>query len=68
MIGINEVAVTQEGSDEVKYFGLPKRGRVILYPDGIMNIEDSGGRTTTCRWGVTKVQLSEGLEVLREMA
>ena len=64
--GIIEVVVTSENGDEYQ-FGLPRRGRVILYPDGILNIEDSGGRTTSCRWDVLNVRLLE-VEPLREMA
>ena len=67
MKGVTEVAVTAEGQDGERYFGLPKRGRVILYPDGILNIEDGGGRVTPCRWDITGVRLTT-VEPLREMA
>jgi hypothetical protein len=63
---VNEVAFSTDGN-EWRHYGLPKRGRIILYPDGIVNIEDSGGRTTTCRWDVMHVVLGE-MEPLREMA
>jgi hypothetical protein len=63
---INEVAVTTENGEDLT-FGMSKRGRVILYPDGILNIEDGGGRVTTLRWHVKSVALRE-TEPLREMA
>lgn len=53
---LNQVEFSTDGQEPRQYV-LPKSGRVVLYPDGICNVEDGSGRTISCTWDVKDVRL-----------